>query len=150
MGRIVAIALVVVAAGIAVVVAGGPGSDRPEGPAGGPVSARVTAAGPQSQAAPARRPARVGATVRMRRLRFVGPDVTVAAGRAVRFVNADDVAHAVSEDVGARSGVAPAFRSRRIPPDGSFTYVTRSARTIRYVCTLHPTVMFGRIVVTRR
>lgn len=149
MGRIVAIALVLAAAGIAVVVANGPGIDRPEERAGGAVSARMTAAVPQSQTAPARRPARVGATVRMRRLRFVGRDVTVAAGRAVRFVNADDVAHAVSEDVGARSGVVPAFESRRIPPGGSFTYVTRAARTIAYVCTLHPTVMSGRILVTR-
>ncbi len=66
----------------------------------------------------------------------------------MRFVNRDDVAHTVMEDIGARSGEEPLFESRRIPPGGSFTVVLRTPGTIDYVCTLHPTVMHGRIVVS--
>jgi plastocyanin len=147
-GRLVAIALAVAVAGIVVVIVNGPGKDRLEPPAAHARQASTTsqaAAGTSEQAAAIAKPA---ATVRMRRLLFVTPNVTVPAGRAVRFVNADDVAHTVAEDLGARSGVAALFESARIAPGASFSYVPRTVGVIRYVCTLHPTVMHGRITVT--
>jgi plastocyanin len=147
-GRLLGIALAVAAAGIVVIVVNGAGIDRPEEAAPARASAHATPSATQGQQGAATRPATVGATVRMRALRFVGGNVSVPHGQAVRFVNADDVAHTVMEDVGARSGLIAAFESRRIPPGGSFTYVTKAAGTIPFVCTLHPTVMSGTIDVS--
>lgn len=153
MGRLVAIAVAVAAAGIAVVVVNGPGIDKPERQSRTPARestqvASINADG--SVSLPGQRPAatgRPGATVRMRALRFVPSRVTVQVGQAVRFVNRDDVAHTVVQDVGARSGIEPLFGSQRVPPGATFTYVPRSPGTIAYVCTLHPTVMSGELVV---
>ena len=159
MGRIVGIALVVAALGVAAVVLVGPGENRAEPGEAEPVTSRVTPARSQGQAGASRgaegrradpgRPARVGDSVGMRGLRFTGATARVRPGEAVRFVNRDDVAHDVTEDVGSRSGVSPVFASERIPPGGSFTFVARAVGEIRFVCTLHPTVMSGRIVVAR-
>jgi plastocyanin len=165
-GRLVGIALAVAAAGIVVVVAVGPGEDRPEARASGSASAHAAPAASGGQAGgssgagqanpsaaagtggtEARPAARVGATVRMRALAFSPTRVTVRAGEVVRFVNDDDVAHSVEEDLGARSGVAPAFASARLSPGSSFQYTARTPGTLPFVCTLHPTVMRGRIVV---
>ncbi len=92
----------------------------------------------------------MGATVRMAALRFRPRTVHVRVGEAVRFLNRDDVAHTVSEDVGARSGLIEAFASDRIPPGGSFRYVATTAGDLPFVCTLHPTVMHGVLRVTKR
>ena len=90
---------------------------------------------------------RPGVTVRMRRLRFVPESVTVQVGQTVHFVNRDNVAHTVFEDLGARSGVTQVVDSKRIPPGGTFDFVPRTKGLIAYVCTLHPTVMVGQILV---
>jgi plastocyanin len=168
-GRLVGIALAVAAAGIVVVLAVGPGDDRTE--AGAPAGASAHATPPARQAragavaatggtearpparvgaaggTEARPPARVGATVRMRALAFSPARVTVRAGEVVRFVNDDDVDHSVEEDLGARSGVAAAFESARLRPGSSFRYTAAKPGSMRFVCTLHPTVMRGRILV---
>ncbi len=145
-------ALLVAAIGIAVVVVVGPGEDKPVETV---APARASSSKPTPIRAGDREPAqpaphaRLGATVRMRDLAFHPTSVTVKVGRAVRWVNNDDVAHTVVEDLGARSGVAPLFESKRIPPGGSFRIVLTTRGTVPYVCTLHPTVMSGRIVVKR-
>lgn len=145
-----AIALATAAAGLAVLLLVGPGENRSEEEGSGDGrAATTTAAEPVARAEPVDENARVGATVSMRRLRFSPATVTVRVGEAVRFDNDDDVVHNVEEDVGSRSGVAPLFASSRVARGRSFTYATRAAGTIPYVCTLHPSVMSGRIVVER-
>jgi plastocyanin len=154
MGRLLAVVFVVAAAGIAVIAANGPGKDKPvvdrQSPARestrvSTVRANGTTAVP-GQPVAAQPP--VGAKVAMRGLRFAPARVTVRAGEAVRFVNHDNVAHTVLQDIGARSGELPAFDSSRILPGDSFTWLAQVPGTYRYICTLHPTVMTGRIVVT--
>lgn len=146
-----ALALVVAAVGVAIVVVAGPGEDRPADKAAPDrASAKVTPIRAGDTQPAKREPrARIGATVVMRDLAFHRATVRLKVGQAVRWVNRDDVAHTVQEDLGARSGVAPLFASNRVAPGGSFRFVARAAGTIPYVCTLHPTVMTGRIVVRR-
>lgn len=143
-----AAALVVFAAGLATVLAVGPGTDKPKKdqklvPKNQSAKTETSLTGAEvGNGAP------VGATVRMRALKFRRSTVVVKVGQAVRFVNKDDVVHTVYQDVGARSGEEPLFASDRIGIGQSFRFVTRSVGTLRYVCTLHPATMHGKIVVT--
>jgi plastocyanin len=156
MGRLLAVVMVVAAAGIAVIIANGPGKDKPEIDKSSPVrgSSHVsTVRADGTTVIPgqpvAARPS-VGATVTMRALRFHPARITVRAGKSVRFVNHDSVAHTVLQDIGARSGELAGFDSSRILPGDTFTWLAQVPGTYRYICTLHPTVMSGRIVVTAR
>lgn len=148
MGRLVAVALVVAAAGIAVIAVNGPGRDKPaerEARAPERSAPKVASLG----GVPARDAgAPVRAVVRMRALAFAPARVRVPVGTRVRFVNHDTVAHTVMQDVGPRSGLSPVVDTPRIPPGGHADFVPERHGTIRYVCTLHPGVMHGRIVVT--
>jgi plastocyanin len=148
MGRLVAIVLAAAAVMIALVAVGGAGKDKPSEQAGTPArsSPAVVPTGAAGEVASGHAP--IGATVVMRNLAFRTPVVTVRRGQAVRFVNHDDVAHTVLQDYGARGGQQPLFESGRILPGGSFVWVAPAPGTYRYVCSLHPTVMHGRIVVT--
>jgi plastocyanin len=147
-GRLLAVVLVVVAAGIATVIAVGPGEDKPE---------KREAAAPKNQSSKTEVSLTgesqvgskgVGATVKMVGLHFKPTTVHIEKGEAVRFVNDDDVVHTVYEDVGARSGIEPAFQSDKIAPGGRFIFAPRSAGTIKFICTLHPATMKGKIVVS--
>lgn len=156
MGRLLAIALAVAAAGIAVVAVNGPGIDKPEEPeAGAPAqrSSTVSTEAPDEPVAPSGKPGdrapRAGATVRMKGLRFRPGAVSVEVGQAVRFVNDDDVAHTVFQDLGPRSGLTPVVDSRRIPPGERFEFVPRSNGLVAFVCTLHPAVMIGQVLVEK-
>lgn len=156
MGRLLAIALLVAAAGVAVIVVNGPGTDRPEEEetgAAAPTGETTTVAPDETEGAvePSGRPSQesvqAGATIRMRRLRFTPTEVSVLRGQAVRFVNDDDVTHNVFQDVGARSGLAPVVDSGAIEPGQTYTYVPRTNGEIAFACTLHPSVMLGQILV---
>lgn len=147
-GRLLAVALVVVAAGIATVIAVGPGEDKPE---------KREAAAPKNQSSKTEVSLTgeskvgskgVGATVKMSGLYFKPATVHIQKGEAVKFVNDDNVVHTVYEDVGARSGIEPAFQSDHIAPGGKFIFVPQSAGTIKYICTLHPATMKGKIVTS--
>ena len=150
MGRLFAVALVVVAAGIGTIIAVGPGTDRPEkadkhAPKRESAKTEASLTGAEvGNSAP------IGATVKMRGLAFHPSVVHVRAGQAVRFVNDDDVVHTVYQDIGARSGEEPLFASDRIGIGSSFRFVPSSPGVIKYVCTLHPSTMHGRIVVDGR
>jgi plastocyanin len=91
--------------------------------------------------------AHIGATVRMRRLAFKPTTVTIRQGESVRWVNHDNVLHNVTATTGSGTELA-AFKSKSIPPLS--TYVTAPAPgTYLYVCTIHPTVMHGKVIVLR-
>ncbi|MCW2989528.1 MAG: blue (type 1) copper domain protein, partial [Solirubrobacterales bacterium] len=92
---------------------------------------------------------KVGATVRMKGLRFSPDAVSIDLGKAVRFVNDDNVAHTVLQDFGPRSGEIAAVDSDRILPGEKFIFVPRTVGLVSYVCTLHPTVMHGQILVEK-
>jgi len=147
-GRLLVAALVVFAAGLATVIAVGPGTDKPAKREANAPKNESTKTDTDLTGAEVGNSAPIGATVRMRGLAFHPSDVHVRAGQAVRFVNEDDVVHTVYQDIGARSGEEPLFASDRIGIGSSFKFVPRSPGVIKYVCTLHPATMHGVIVVT--
>jgi plastocyanin len=152
-GRIVGMGVVLAAAGIVALVLLGPGRDKLE-PHKPPVAATpaaqavVQAGGVGGAGTPAAPGARVGATVHMRALLFQSPDVHVRAGQAVQWVNADPVDHTVVQNLGPGGAPTPLFSSPRIPPGGSYRVVFHTPGTVAFVCTLHPTIMTGRVIVS--
>src|SRR3954452_12695375 len=153
MVRLFIIALLAAGAFIAVVIAHGPGRDKPEAADKNAPSQQASKVSSDSEdgsveKASAEESAPVGATIVMRKLRFEPETATLRAGQAVRFVNKDTTAHTVLEDVGPRSGIAPVVDSPRILPGKAFTYVARNPGKIPFICTLHPTVMSGVLTVT--
>ena len=150
--RLFIIALLAAGAFIGVVIAHGPGKDKPEAADKNAPKRQATKVSADTEQgtvhAPGQNRAPVGATIVMRGLRFVPETATLRKGQAVRFVNKDTTAHTVIEDVGPRSGIPPLVNSPRILPGQTFTYIARNAGKIRFICTLHPTVMSGVLTVT--
>jgi amicyanin len=70
---------------------------------------------------------------------FTPPELTVAVGTTVKWVNHDDIPHVVvNKD--------KAFRSKALDTDDSFSYTFTSAGTFDYFCALHPH-MVGKVIV---
>ena len=70
---------------------------------------------------------------------FGPPELTVAVGTTVKWVNHDDIPHTVVEK-------NKAFRSKALDTDDAFSFTFASAGTFDYFCGLHPH-MVGKIVV---
>ena len=92
---------------------------------------------------------RAAVTVKMGEFFYKPRVVTVHVGQAVRFVNVGRIQHTVA-DTDRRWNI----RSRLIKPrplgHGAVQTVTfHQAGTVYYLCTFHPTLMRGRIVVIR-
>jgi plastocyanin len=150
MGRLLAAGLVVIAALVGVLVVNGEGPNKPEETeAAVPVQASTQVKDPSPPQANTSDGAPVGATVRMKNLRFAPAAVSVDVGEAVRFVNDDNVAHTIFQDFGPRSGQTPAVDSDRILPGETFSFTVRGEGLISYVCTLHPSVMSGQILAEK-
>jgi plastocyanin len=67
--------------------------------------------------------------------------ITIAKGTRVRWTNAGSVNHTTTSNKGVwDSGV--------LAPGATFGRVFRRAGTFKYHCTIHPTLMHGKIVVT--
>jgi amicyanin len=96
------------------------------------VACAAVLAGGQSLAADAQ--------VKIANFTFDPPTLTVKAGTAVTWVNADDIPHVVSEKDGK-------FRSPALDTDDKFSQVFSTAGTVEYFCAIHPH-MLGKIVVT--
>jgi plastocyanin len=70
---------------------------------------------------------------------FTPADVTIDKGTTVRWVNRDDIPHAIAEK-------GQAFHSAALDTGDAYTHVFADAGEVTYFCTLHPH-MTGRIVV---
>jgi plastocyanin len=70
---------------------------------------------------------------------FGPPELTIAVGTTVKWVNHDDIPHTVVDK-------NKAFRSKALDTDDSFSYTFASAGTFDYFCGLHPH-MVGKIIV---
>ena len=70
---------------------------------------------------------------------FNPPELTIAVGTTVKFVNHDDIPHSVVDK-------NKAFRSKALDTDDSFTFSFASAGSYDYFCGLHPH-MTGKIIV---
>ena len=71
---------------------------------------------------------------------FTAPELTVAVGTTVKWVNHDDIPHTVVEK-------NKAFRSKALDTDDAYSFTFASAGTFDYFCGLHPH-MVGKIIVT--
>ncbi|MGO8909105.1 MAG: cupredoxin family copper-binding protein [Bradyrhizobium sp.] len=70
---------------------------------------------------------------------FTPPELTVAAGTTVKWVNHDDIPHTVVDK-------NKAFRSKALDTDDAYSFTFASAGTFDYFCGLHPQ-MVGKIIV---
>jgi plastocyanin len=70
---------------------------------------------------------------------FNPPELSIAVGTTVKFVNHDDIPHSVVDK-------NKAFRSKALDTDDSFTFTFANAGTYDYFCGLHPH-MTGKIIV---
>jgi amicyanin len=70
---------------------------------------------------------------------FTSPELTVAVGTTVKWVNHDDIPHNVV-------ATNKAFRSKPLDTDDSYSFTFASAGTYDYFCGLHPK-MQGKIIV---
>ena len=80
------------------------------------------------------------AQVKIANFTFDPPTLTIKAGTAVTWANADDIPHVVSEKDGK-------FRSPALDTDDKFSQTFSIAGTVEYFCAIHPH-MTGKIVVT--
>ena len=70
---------------------------------------------------------------------FTPPELTVAVGTTVKWVNHDDIPHlVVNKD--------KVFRSKALDTDDSYSFTFTSAGTFNYFCGLHPQ-MVGKVIV---
>jgi plastocyanin len=72
---------------------------------------------------------------------FKPKTITIAKGTKVKWTNGGSVSHTTTSNKGLwDSGV--------LAPGAAFGHVFRKAGTFKYHCTIHPTLMHGKIVVT--
>jgi plastocyanin len=70
---------------------------------------------------------------------FSPKELTVAVGTTVKWVNHDDIPHAIVEK-------KTTFRSKALDTDDSYSYTFTSAGDFDYFCGLHPH-MVGKVIV---
>jgi plastocyanin len=70
---------------------------------------------------------------------FTAPELTVAVGTTVKWVNHDDIPHTVVEK-------KLSFRSKALDTDDAYSYTFATAGSFDYFCSLHPH-MVGKIIV---
>ena len=72
---------------------------------------------------------------------FKPKTITIAKGTKVKWTNGGSVNHTTTSNNGLwDSGV--------LAPGAAFAHVFRKVGTFQYRCTIHPTLMHGKIVVT--
>jgi plastocyanin len=111
------------------------------------VVAAAPASAPAVRSSPASAASGPAVTVKLGEYFFRPKRVTVTAGTPIRFLNVGKIEHTVADST--RSGT---IRSRLIHPrplrrGQSQTVVLRRPGTVYYLCTFHPTLMRGVIVV---
>lgn len=86
-------------------------------------------------------------TVTIDNFSFTPPELTVAVGTTVKFINRDDIPHTVVDKNLAKAvDKTKALKSKALDTDDSYSYTFASAGTYDYFCSLHPH-MQGKIIV---
>jgi plastocyanin len=88
--------------------------------------------------------------VRMLRLAFAPATIRLRVGDRVIWRNADNVGHNVTSQQDPAGTNLVDLGSPTIPAGGTYSFVATHAGDATYVCTIHPTTMQARIVVSRR
>ena len=72
---------------------------------------------------------------------FKPTTMTIAKGTKVRWTNAGNTTH-------TSTSIRGVWDSGSLAPGDTFSRVFRKTGTFKYRCTIHPTLMHGKIVVT--
>jgi plastocyanin len=88
-------------------------------------------------------------TIRLGEFFFKPRRVTVHVGQTVRFVNVGKIAHTVADTDSHGNVRSKLIRPRPLAHGQVQTVRFARPGTIHYLCTFHPTLMKGVIVVTR-
>jgi plastocyanin len=72
---------------------------------------------------------------------FKPKTITIAKGTKVKWTNGGSVAHTSTSNTGL-------WDSGALAPGAAFAHVFKKAGTFKYRCTIHPTLMHGKILVT--
>jgi len=75
--------------------------------------------------------------------------ITVKVGEPVTFVNEGRIQHTVADTAPSGAVRSRPIRPRPLNPGQSQVVVFHTPGTVTYLCTFHPTLMSGRIIVTR-
>ena len=70
---------------------------------------------------------------------FAPPEITIAPGTTVKWINQDDIPHLVAEK-------NLAFKSQALDTNDSFSFTFSAPGEVEYYCVLHPH-MTGKIIV---
>ena len=110
------------------------------------VAAPRLVGGGEAAAAPA---ARGAVTIRMGEFFFRPREITVHVGQAVRFVNVGKIQHTVADTDRRWNVRSKLIKPRPLGHGAAQTVRFGTAGTVYYLCTFHPTLMRGRILVVR-
>jgi plastocyanin len=146
LGRLVAIALgICVVAGVITAIA-----DKGKGEPATAAEAKQAAPTAASKPTKAKKPFH-GRTVyvTMKGLAFAPKTIHIHIGDRVVWRNRDNVDHNVTTQEDPSGVNLVGLASPTIKPGGAYAYVAHYAGNAPYVCTIHPTTMKARIVVTK-
>ena len=147
LGRLVAIALgICVVAGVITAIA-----DKGKGEPATAAEAKKAAPAPAKKKPAAKKPFH-GRTVyvTMKGIAFAPKTIHVHVGDRVVWRNRDNVGHNVTTQEDPSGVNLVGLASPTIKPGGAYAYVAHYAGNALYVCTIHPTTMRARIVVTKQ
>jgi plastocyanin len=115
-------------------------------------AAAAKAASVKKKPQPAAKRAFHGRTVyvTMRRLAFTPRTIHLRVGDRVVWRNRDNVGHNVTTQEDPAGANLVGLTSSTIKPGAAYAYVSHYAGNALYVCTIHPTTMKARIIVSRR
>ena len=106
-------------------------------------------AAPAARAAPAAHAAAKPVVVSFGEFFYRPATVTVKVGQKLIFRNAGTIAHTVA-DADAKGEIrSTLIKPRSLDPGQSQTVSFAKPGVVTYLCTFHPTLMRGRILVTR-
>jgi plastocyanin len=146
LGRLVVIALVICAvAGVITAIA-----DKGKGEPTTAAEAKKAAPAKTKQAADKKAFRGRTVYVTMRGLAFQPKTIHLHVGDRVIWRNRDNVGHNVTTQEDPAGVNLVGLSSPTIKPGGAYSYVAHYAGNALYVCTIHPTTMQARIIVSRR
>lgn len=99
------------------------------------------------QPAPVARAAVATHTVKLGEYFYRPRKLTINAGDRVRFANIGEIEHTVADSTKSGKILGKLIRPRPLRHGGSQTVTFRRRGTVRYVCTFHPGLMRGTVVV---
>ena len=103
----------------------------------------------QALAAPARAAVPAPVTVTFGEFFYKPATITVKVGQQVVFKNVGKIAHTVANSNAKGEILSTLIKPHNLDPGQKQTVSFAKPGTVFYLCTFHPTLMKGRIVVTR-